>query len=109
MAAQAIYYQGDREPNLRVTLSRAGVAIPLGASTVSFKLYRKGSENLAPLIDAAAVVVDALAGVVEYQWAANDLDLYGRLSGVFIIDWSGKDEGVPDTGYIDIKVMVLGS
>jgi hypothetical protein len=109
MAAQAIYYQGDRQPNLRVTLSRAGSPIVLGASTVTFKLYRKGSENLAPLISAAAVVVDADTGLVEYQWAADDLDLYGRLSGVFVIDWAGKDEGVPDSGYIDIKVIALGS
>lgn len=107
--AQAIYYQGDRQPDLRVTLSRAGSPIVLGSATVKFKLYRKGGENLTPLIDAAAVVVDASQGLVEYQWAVDDLDLYGRLSGVFVIDWAGKDEGVPDGGYIDIRVYALGS
>jgi hypothetical protein len=110
MADKATFYQGDRKPYLRVTLERGGAAIPLAtASGVTFKLYRKGGENLAPLISAAAVIVDEDTGVVEYQWAADDLDLYGRFSGVFVVDWAGKDEGVPDTGYIDVQVFATGS
>ena len=110
MAAQAIYYQGDRQPYLRVVLSRGGSPIDLTDATgVTFKLYRKGSENLAPLVSSAGVIVNAALAVVEYRWGAGDLDLYGRLSGIFVIDWDGEDEGVPDTGYIDIKVIAAGS
>jgi hypothetical protein len=108
--ADATYYEGDRKPSLRTDLARGGAPIPLGtASGVTFKLYRKGGENLAPLVSAPGVIVDEDAGTVEYQWAAADLDLYGRLSGLFVIDWAGQDEGVPDTGYIDIQVLAAGS
>ena len=107
--ADANYYQGDREPSLRTTLLRAGSAIDLNDATgVTFKLYRKGGENLAPVVSAAGVIVDADLGIVEYLWADGDLDLYGRFSGVFVINWTGKDEGVPD-GYIDIVVLAAGS
>jgi hypothetical protein len=108
--AEATYYQGDRKPYLRVDLERGGAVLDLtAASGVTFKMYRKGEENVTPLISAAGVIVDADTGTVEYQWAALDLDLYGRFSGVFVIDWAGEDEGVPDTGYIPIRVFVTGS
>ena len=98
----AIYYEGDRKPYLRATLTRGEEAIDIDGATLTFRLYRKGREAYeAPVVSEAATVVDGPNGVVEYQWAVDDLDASGNFSGVFIID---GEESVPDGGYIEIVV-----
>ena len=104
--ADATYYEGDRRPYMRATLSRGGAAIDLtSANGVSFKMHRRGRATLAPAVSAAGVIITAADGLVEYQWQAGDLDLYGNFEGVFVIDWGASvPEGVPDTDPIAIEV-----
>ena len=105
--AKAYYYEGDRKPYLRVTLTRGGSAIDVSASAVTFKLYRKGREAYeAPVASGAVAPVDAPNGIVEYQWGAGDLDTPGNFSGVFVLD---GEEGIPDGGYVEVVVRGAGS
>lgn len=108
--ADAYFYQGDERPYFRVTLERGGAAIDVsGANEVTFKMWRKGREAYeAPVVEGAASIVNSGSdGIVEYQWATNDLaTLSGNFSAAFFVDWGAgtNDEGIPDGGYIEVVV-----
>lgn len=106
--ADAVFYQGDEQPYMGAQLLRGGVPIDLTTATgVSFKMYRKDHEAYeSPLAEGACDVTVALTGNVEYPWDPADLaTASGRMSVVFTIDWSGKPEAVPDTGFIEVTVI----
>jgi hypothetical protein len=102
------FYQGDIRPTMRAVLKRNEVPIDLsGASGVSFKLWRSGHEayETAAVSGACAFTTDGVDGDVYYAWAATDLDIYGRFTAVFIVDWGvGENESIPDSGYIEVTV-----
>lgn len=113
--ADAVFYEGDRQPYFRVTLLRGGEAIDLtNATSVAFKMWRNGREIVAPLVAGAAVVIQSGpttdVGVVEYRWADLDLNLYGNFTSAFVITWpTALPETVPDVGYITVLVRPSAS
>jgi len=108
--ADAVFYEGDRQPYFRVTLLRGGEAINLeNAESVAFKMWRNGREIMPTVVTGAAVVIqtgaDTDKGVVEYRWGAADLALYGNFTAAFVISWpTALPETVPDLGYITVLV-----
>lgn len=112
--ADAVFYEGDRRPFFRVTLLRGGEPISLeNATGVTLKMWRDGREILAPVVTGSCSIIQVGTttdvGVVEYEWADGDLNLYGLLSAVFIIEWpTTLPETVPDTGYISVLVRPSG-
>ena len=113
--ADAVFYEGDRQPYFRVTLLRGGEAIDLtNATSVAFKMWRNGREILAPVVTGNADIIQSDPqtdrGVVEYKWAAADLDLYGNFTSAFVITWpTDLPETVPDVGYITVLVRPSAS
>lgn len=113
--ADAYFYQGDERPYFRVTLERGGSAIDVeAAAAINFKMYRKDREAYeSPVVSGAAQKVNTGSdGIVEYQWATDDLaDLYGRFSAAFVVDWGGgtNDEGIPDGDFIEVVVRPLAT
>lgn len=113
--ADAVFYEGDRQPYFRMTLLRGGEAINLeDAVSVTLKLWRSGREILPPVVSGACNIIQTSPsvdrGVIEYEWADGDLNLYGQLSGAVVIVWTGAlPETVPDTGYINVLVRPAGS
>lgn len=77
---------------------------PLGApSQVRFLMRASGAPS--PLLTAAATIVAATAGEVEYHWQAGETATAGYFQGEFEITWTASRlQTVPNHGYIPITV-----
>lgn len=74
--------RNDRRPSIESTISyNNGAPVDLTGSTVKFVMRPQGSA--APKVNAAAVIVNAVAGLVRYDWALGDTNT----SGLFLAEW----------------------
>lgn len=96
--------QNDTSPGLEAVLSNAGgTAINLNGSSVRFHMRRAGA---AVVIDAAATIVTAAAGLVRYSWTAGDTDTAGSYQAEFEVTYAdGSIESFPNTANLDIVIM----
>ena len=91
--------KGDRLPKLRATLvDGAGAAINLAGASIVFRMRPQRGGALK--VNAAATIVDAATGVVEYSWAAVDVDTEGVFVGEFAVTLAGLVQTVPASGYV---------
>ncbi|MFQ6673084.1 MAG: BppU family phage baseplate upper protein [Candidatus Tectimicrobiota bacterium] len=98
--------EGDTTPAIRRTLQdEDGNAINLtGGATVQFKMRSPGATT--PKVDAAATLVDAANGVVEYAWATGDTDTAGSYWAEFEVTFpSGKIETFPNYKHLLIRIV----
>jgi hypothetical protein len=86
---------GDTAPAIRSTLLRAD-GTPADLSTalgVTFVMSLEGAA--VPKVDAAADIIgDPSDGVVEYAWAAADVDTAAEYLNEWVVEWPPVD-GVP--------------
>lgn len=97
---------GDRLPALAATLASAdGTPKNLTGHTVLFLM--RPAKDATPTINAAAVVVDAPAGVVRYDWAAVDVDTEGVYLAEFEVTETatGKKQTFPNFGHIAVVIQ----
>jgi len=74
--ADLVFTQFDTQPSIFGTLTISGTAVDLtGALGVRFQMRLATDRRL--LVDSAAVVTNAAAGAVRYDWAAGDLATAG--------------------------------
>ena len=84
-----------RLPDLEIQLLDNNVAVDLTGATVTFSM--ENADTGALKVDAAAAVLsDATAGKVKYQWAAADVDTPADYFGQFKITVSSKDYLIPN-------------
>lgn len=105
-AADFTVKANDTEPSIQATLTSGGSPIGLTGSTVKFILADKTSG--AVKVNAAAVVVDAAAGIVRYDWdgVAGDTDTPASYQAEWeITDSDGGVRTVPTTTYITVDVL----
>jgi len=77
--------KNDRKPSLEAVLMHNGVAVNLTGCTAKF--YMKKDDTV--LIDGhSAVIVDATAGLVRYDWGAGETNVEGKCSGEFEITFA---------------------
>ena len=103
----------DSSPALRVICQDdSGTAVDLtGNSGVNFHMYLRDDFNSgsgAIKVEAAATVVDAVNGIVEYEWATDgtDTDEVGTYFGEFEVSWvAGGRTTFPNYTYISISII----
>lgn len=94
----------DRQPYIRAVLTdAAGAIINLTGATVAFVMV--DTSNNSEAVNAAATIIDAAAGVVEYHWASGDTDT----NGLYLARWqvvfsSGQTLTVPNNGDLLVQV-----
>lgn len=107
MSKPFIIKQGDTSPSIAYTLLKPDSVTPeslLGA-TVKFVMASEDSIGTAK-VKADAVIVDALAGDVRYDWATGDTDTFGG----FVAEWEvtradGSIETFPNGGYVPVAII----
>ena len=82
MSAPLVWTVGDRNPSITETITSGGAAVDLTGYTVRFKMRAIDAPAVFK-VDAAAVLVNAAAGQVRYDWAAGDVDT----EGFFLVSW----------------------
>lgn len=96
---------GDTAPVVRATLLDAlGAAVDLTGATVRFVMATSTTPRTVK-VDAAATVVNAAGGVVEYAWAALDTNTVGAYVAEFEVTYANtKVQTFPTTGYVDVTI-----
>lgn len=97
--------QGDRRPVASATIKHGLVVQPLtDAASVTFKMRLEG-RLYETVVDAAAVIVDAANGMVEYRWAEGDTDGPGTHFADWEVIWN---DGTPETfPTVNFDVIVI--
>lgn len=97
--------QNDTVPSIRATLQNGnGDPVDLINATVRFHMRLIGANNTT--VDAAAVVVSAAAGIVQYNWIADDTDTIGSYQAEFEVTYPDSTvETFPNDGYVRIEII----
>lgn len=97
--------QNDTSPAMTATLQdAAGAPVNLTGASVRFHTRRNG--KAAATVDAAAVIVNAAAGSVRYNWSPPDTAISGTYQAEFEVTYAdGSIETYPNTGYIDVVII----
>jgi hypothetical protein len=96
--------KGDRRPRYRVSLTVGGSPVDLtGATGVRFIMKTSPAAGSAT-VDAAATVVTAASGIVEYAWGPTDTTTSGIYVIEFEVNWAGEKQTFPSVGYFDCTI-----
>lgn len=96
----------DLAPSIEATLGFEGTAdLPdLTGATVKFIMRADG--QIAPKINALAVIVDPVAAVVRYDWVVGDTDELGIFKGEWQVTYPGdKPQTFPTKSYHEIEFL----
>lgn len=95
--------QNDTAPAIRGTIKDGnGEVVNLAGASARF-LMRTQTGSV--VVDAAAVIVNAAAGIVEYVWQVGDTAIAGLFRAEFEITYSdGSVATFPNVGYIDVQI-----
>ncbi len=95
--------KGDRLPKLRATLLDGdGAAINLTGGSVQFRMRPRAGGALK--VNAAATIVTPASGIVEYSWAALDVDTEGVFDAEFAVTLAGLVQTVPASGTVLVVI-----
>ncbi len=98
--------RNDRMPYIRMVLGYDdGSGANLSVAT-SIRFLMRDCKTGRLKVDGVATVVDAAAGIVEYQWAEGDTDTAGRFDTEWEILWAtGLKQSFPGEGYGTVNVL----
>lgn len=105
---QLFYVAEDGAVQADVDAAHAVLAAKLAAAgtRVSMILKLKGAiDTAAPKVNANAVIVDASARTVRYDWVAGDTNASGTYEGEWeVIGADGRPETFPADSYFDVVI-----
>lgn len=95
--------RNDTKPYLGAALLTNGNAYVLTGASVKFIMKLPGAA--VPKVSAAATILDAATGLIEYRWVAADTDT----EGVYDCEWQVTDSELkvitfPNAGYFTVEV-----
>lgn len=97
--------KGDRRPRYRAALTIDNQPVNLtGATGVRFIMKSSPTASTAK-VDAAATVIDANNGIVEYAWTGTDTDTAGEYVIEFEVNWSGEKQTFPSFNYFTASIQ----
>lgn len=92
--------RGDTQPSLQVQiLNPDGTPRNCTGHVVTFRMGQAGQAR--KVDTAATTTVNAVQGIYQYDWGANDLNTLGDFRAEFVVD--GNDT-YPKDGYIIVSV-----
>jgi hypothetical protein len=96
--------QNDTSPSIQVALKDAdSTAIPLEGATARFIMKLVGGVTK---VDAAMNIVDAVNGIIQYDWATGDTDTVGVYYLEFRVTYvDGSIESFPNSGNKALNVV----
>lgn len=102
MAATFTFTQGNTRPFFSVQIVNDLTNGPVDFTGASVAFYfREQKARAAKVSGAACTITDAVNGLVEYRWAATDLDVPGVYDAEFrITHTDGKLQTVPVRGVV---------
>jgi len=78
--------------------------VDLTGAAVRFKMQSLSGGVLK--VDSSAVIVDAVAGSVSYEWAAGDSDTVGQYRAEFEVTFlGGQVLSFPTNGFLPVQVV----
>lgn len=96
--------RNDTRPAFGAALLSNEVAYNLTGAAVKFIMKADGS--VTPKINAAAVILDAATGLVEYQWTVTDTDTEGLYNAEWeVTDAEGKVITFPNDSYFTVEIV----
>ena len=97
--------ENDTVPSIRAALQNgSGNAVDLIDASVRFHMRAIGGNAAA--VDAAATIVNAAGGLVQYDWDAADTADVGSFQAEFEVTYSdGTVETFPSNGYIRVEII----
>ncbi len=103
-ASVVILKQNDRRPAVTATFQDANnAAINLSGATIVFQM---ASWDGVAKINAAASLISASTGQVEYQWLVSDSNQAGAYRAEFEATFAdGRRLTAPNDGYISVYVV----
>ena len=95
--------EADTAPKLQATLKNGTVAANLTGATVKVRMEELSTSK--SILDATATITDAPNGLVEYQWAAADVDTPGAYRVEFFVTYAGGlIQRFPQRGYLEVVI-----
>ena len=97
--------RNDTSPAMLATLQDAsGTAVDITAASVRFHMWPISSKVVK--VDAAAAIVTALDGLVQYDWVGADTDAIGSYQAEFEVTYADATiETFPNDGYIRVEII----
>jgi len=101
--------QNDELPDFQALLKtkvddQNAQPVDLTGAAVQFKMQSLGGGVLK--VDSPAVILDAIAGSVTYQWIATDTDTVGQYRAEFEVTFlSGRVLSFPTNGFLAVQVV----
>lgn len=98
--------QHDTAPPIQVPLpdvTQVSGALNLTGCTVAFIM--RAVQGTVPKVNSAAIVINAVGGIVQYQWVSPDTDTAGDYQAEFQVTFAnGTKQTFPDPNYLLITI-----